>query len=332
MAHARMVLSLALASLVLLPASESAQQGDITTIDCPGAASTFVAGINDAGRGVGVYLDVLPLALGGAHGFIWDGSGCEPIPGLPVDGIPFGLNDAEAVVGIYYVPIPSEGRGFLYRRGQMMDLLCPATETEYCAAFALGINNRGQVVGSYEEAVPHTRPFMWEDGSYVALPELPWVHTTVRATGINARGDVIGLYYGRPVAPDVTYGVLWPKDGEPVRFGFPMAGNNVLDIAMTTAPRAITAGGDMVGYFYESMFEDAEELDGVLAGPCRGFFRDRNGAIIELKVPGATYTCPGGINAAGQVSGVYTMDEPGPPFATISWRGFVAKVEALVVR
>jgi probable HAF family extracellular repeat protein len=328
MAHARMVMSLALASLVLLPASESAQQGDITTIDCPGAASTFVAGINDAGRGVGVYFDILPIVPGGIHGYFWDGSGCEPIPGLPDDGIPSGLNDAEAVVGIYIVPIPSEGRGFLYRRGQMMDLLCPATETEFCAAWPMGINNRGQVVGSYEEAVPYTRPFMWEDGSYVALAELPWSHTTVRATGINARGDVIGDYYGGSAAPEVTRGVLWPKDGEPVRFRFSIAG----DFAKTTVPRAITAGGDMVGYFYESMFEDDEELDGVLAGPCRGFFRDRNGAMIELKVPGATYTCPGGINAAGQVSGVYTMDEPGPPFTTISWRGFVANLEALVVR
>jgi len=70
MAHARMVLSLALASLVLLPASESAQQGDITTIDCPGAASTMVGGLNDAGRVLGVYFDVLPIALGGFHGFI----------------------------------------------------------------------------------------------------------------------------------------------------------------------------------------------------------------------------------------------------------------------
>jgi hypothetical protein len=242
------------------------------------------------------------------------------------------LNDAGHVIGIYVVPLPSEVRGFLYRRGQMMDLVCPATETDECAAWPRGISNRGQVVGFYTDAVPHDRPFMWEAGSYVALSELPWIHTTVRASGINVRGDAIGAYYGRPVAPEVTYGVLWPKDGAPVRFGFPIAGN-VLDIAKTTAPLAITAGGDMVGYFYESMFEDDEKLDGVLAGPCRGFFRDhRDGAMIELKVPGATYTCPVGINAAGEVSGVYTMDAAETPLATISWRGFVAKVEALVVR
>jgi len=258
-------------------------------------------------------------------------SGCEPIPGLPDNWLPFALNDAKDVVGIYLVPLPSEGRGFLYRRGQRMDLVCPAAETEECAAWPRGINNGGQIVGWYEDAVPDDRPFMWEDGSYVALAELPWVHTTARATGINARGDVIGEYYGRPVAPDVTYGVLWPKDGAPVRFGFPIAGN-VLDVAKTTAPLAITARGDMVGYFHEWMFDDDPKLDGVLAGPCRGFFRDRDGAMIELKVPSATYTCPTSINAAGQVSGVYTTDAADTPFAEISWRGFVAKVKALAVR
>jgi hypothetical protein len=95
---------------------------------------------------------------------------------------------------------------------------------------------------------------------------------------------------------------------------------------------AINPRGDIVGYFYESMYDDDPSLDGVLAGPCRGFFRDRDGAMIELKVPGATYTCPAGINAAGEVSGVYTMDAADMPLATISWRGFVAKLKALVVR
>jgi hypothetical protein len=308
----------------------SAQPTDITTVVCPGAASTFVSGINDAGLVAGVYFDVLPIALGSVHGFIWDGRGCEPIPGPPDDGIPTGLNDAAQLIGVYVVPDPSEVRGFLYRRGQMTDLVCPATETEECAAWPSGINNRGQIVGWYEIQGPD-RPFMWEDGSYVALAELPWAHITVRATGINPRGDIVGEWLGSPGPPHVTYGYLWPKDGAPVWFGFPIAGN-VPPVAKTTEPRAITAGGDMVGYFYESMFEDDEELDGVLAGPCRGFFRGRDGAMIELKVPGARYTCPSGMNAAGEVSGVYTMDAADVPFAKISWRGFVAKVEALVVR
>jgi hypothetical protein len=80
------------------------------------------------------------------------------------------------------------------------------------------------------------------------------------------------------------------------------------------------------------MPEGDPSLDGVLFGPCRGFFRGRDGAMTELKVPGATYTCPLGINAAGKVSGAYTMDAATTPWAGISWHGFVAKVEALVVR
>ena len=331
MAYARMVLLLVLGLLVLLPASVSAQPADIRTIVCPGAASTMVAGINDAGRAVGVYFDVLPIALGRFHGFIWEGGGCEPIPGLPDGWIPMALNDAGHVVGIYVVPSPSEARGFLYRRGEAMDLLCPARETKGCVAWPGAINNRGQIAGWYEIEGPD-RPFMWEDGSYVALAELPWPHITVRAHSINSRGDIVGEFYrGYTSPPHVAYGYVWPRGGAPVSFGFPIAGN-AQAVAKTTQPAAVNNHGDVVGYFYESMYNDDSSLDGVLAGPCRGFFRDRDGAMIELKVPGATYTCPAGINAAGEVSGVYTTDAPETPLATISWRGFVAQLKALVVR
>jgi len=328
MAHARMVLSLALASLVLLPSSESAQQGDITTIDCPGAAITVV-GVNNAGRGVGFYChDTATCFPFGLHGFIWDGSGCEPIPGLPDPAAPVGMNDAGQVIGIGIDVDESRGFGFLYRRGQVIDQLWCPTALKPCVPFPRGINNRGQIVGYYDKGGPD-RPFMWEDGSYVALAELPWDHSTVRANGINPRGDVVGEWHLEEGG--ITRGYLWPKDGAPVSFGFPIEGNTQ-SVAKTTIPSAITPGGDMVGYFYESMPEGDPSLDGMLFGPCRGFFRDSDGAMTELKVPGATYTCPLGINAAGKVSGAYTMDAATTPWAGISWHGFVAKVEALIVR
>ena len=330
MAHARTVLFLGLGFLVLLPASVSAQPADIKTIECPGAAGTMVGGLNDAGRVLGVYFDVLPIALGGFHGFIWEGGGCEPIPGLPDASVPMAQNDAGQVIGVYFVPSASEGRGFLYWRGQMKDLLCPAGEPERCEAYPRGVNNRGQIVGYYDREGPD-RPFMWEDGSYVALGELPWTHITVRAFGINQRGDIVGEWVGLASAPNITSGYLWPRGGTPVSFGFPITANDP-PVAKTTEPQAIGPSGDIVGYFYDSMYNDDPSLDGVLCGPCRGFFRDRDGAMIELKVPGATYTCPSSINAAGEVSGIYTTNAAETPLAMISWRGFVAKVEALVVR
>ena len=328
MALLRTVLYLGLGSLVLLPASASAPPAAITTIACPGAAITVVK-TNDAGRGVGFYCHSVAQCFPfGAHGFIWDGSGCEPIPGLPDGWMPVGMNDAEQVIGIHVVG--SKVRGFLYRRGQVMDLLCPNTGTNKCVAFPRGINNRGQIVGYYEVEGPDS-PFMWEDGSYVALGELPreWEPATVRANGINPRGDVAGEWHGW--GGDITQGYLWPKDGAPVSFGFPL-GVDAPTVAKTTMPSAITPRGDMVGYFYESMSEEEASVAGGLFGPCRGFFRDRDGAMTELKVPGATYTCPLGINAAGEISGVYTTDSETTSLAEISWHGFVAKVKALVVR
>jgi hypothetical protein len=331
MAHARTVTLFGLGLQLLLPGSVSAQPADIRTIDCPGAASTIVGGINDAGRAVGVYFDVLPMALGGFHGFIWEGGRCDPIPGLPDDALPMAQNDAGQVIGVYVVPSGSEARGFVYRSGQLEDLLCPAGEPEGCLAWPRGVNNRGQIVGYYEREGPDG-PFMWQDGSYVALADLPLAHITVRARGINPRGDIVGEYYrDYTTPPHITYGYSWPSGGTPVSFAFPIEGNDP-PVAKTTVPQAITPRGGIVGYFYDSMYDDDSSLDGVLIGPSRGFFRDGDGAMIELKVPGATYTCPMGINAAGEVSGVYTTNAAETPLATITWRGFVAKVEALVVR
>jgi probable HAF family extracellular repeat protein len=332
MVRARTVVPLALVAIGLMSAFVATQPTDIRTIACPGAASTVIAGINDAGRAVAVYFDSLPIVLGGFHGFVWDGSGCaQRIPGLPDDTIPTGVNDAGDVVGIYIVPALGQARGFLYRRGRVQDLLCPAAEPKPCVAWPWGINNRGQVVGYFDRQGPD-RPFVWEDGSYVALAELPWGHITVRAHSINPRGDVAGEFYSGPGSPPhLTYGYYWPTGGVPSWFGFPVE-TNTPQVAKTTVPQGITPRGDVVGYFYESLYDDDPSLEGVLIGPSRGFFRDRDGAIVELKVPGATYTCPMGINAAGEVSGAYTTDPSTTPLAGISWRGFVAKVEALVVR
>ncbi|MFO7691923.1 MAG: hypothetical protein R6V57_02440 [Vicinamibacterales bacterium] len=330
MAHRKTVLSLALASLVLLPASAYVPPEAITRIDCPGAASTYVRGINSAGRVVGAHFDTLGWPSSVIHGFIWEGGGCEPIPGLPDGWIPLALNDAGHVVGVR--PLSSgQLRGFLYQRGQVTNLVCPPTVPRPCAAWPGGVNNRGQIVGWYEINPWPDRPFVWEDGSFAAPAELPWDHITVRAHGIDARGDVVGEFYPDGPPPHITYAYYWPNGGAPVWFGFPIEGN-VPPVAKTTVPTAVNQRGDTVGYFYDSMYDEDPAVAGVIAGPCRGFFRDRDGAMIELKVPDATYTCPGGINAAGEVSGVYTTDAVTTPLSEIRWRGFVAKVGALVER
>lgn len=332
MVHVKTFVPFALLSMSLMTTLASAQATDIRTIACPGAASTVILGINDAGRAVGVYADSLPIAPGNFHGFTWDGGDCtQRIPGLPDDTLPMALNDARDVAGVYIVPSSSRIRGFLYLRGDVNNLPCPATEPAGCVAWPLGINNRGQVIGYYERPGPDG-PFMWEDGSYVALADLPWDHITVRARAINARGDIAGDFYpGGAPAPHITYGYFWPAGGLPAWFGFPVA-TNTPAVAKTTVPQAITPRGDIVGYFYDSLYDEDPSVTGVLIGPSRGFFRDRDGAMIELKVPGATFTCPTGINAADIVSGAYTTDPPTTPTAQIRWRGFVAKVEALVVR
>lgn len=323
------VLLLPLAALMFfLPAPTLAQAPGITTIDCEGAVSTIVAGVNDAGRAVGFYID----RSGVAHGFITDGRhGCEALPDLPDGYMPFNLNDSEHIVGIHIVS--DQQRGFVYRRGEVTDLWFPSAPgaPATCQTCVTGINNRGQVVGFYDlensgEPCGQDHPFMWEDGAYLSLPRLPAWDDSVGAAGINPRGDIVGGWLYDPAGDqdDIDYGYLWPKDGTGVSFGFPIGSG----VAKMTAPVSINARGDSVGFFYAETSPD-DVPEGVLFGPCRGFFRDRDGTMTELKVPGSTYTCTLGLNAAGEISGIWTQDAGLFP---ASWRGFIAKKDALIVQ
>lgn len=323
MSRVRSVPFLAVGALLLLAIPASAQAPGITVVTCAGATSTIVAGINDAGRAVGFYFDM----AGTPHGFISDGRrGCEPLPGLPEGYMPLNVNDSSHVVGIHIGP-SGEQRGFLYRRGQVTDLWYPDPGT--CQTMPIGINSRGQVVGFYAltgDGCGRDRPFMWEDGVYTPLPEpdLPG-HNSVSATGLNPRGDVVGEVLVDP--SQINYGYLWPRNGDPVTvFGFPIGSG----VAKVTMPTAINPRGDAVGFFYETMDPDDPALEGVLFGPCRGFFRDRDGSMTELSVPAATYTCSLGLNGAGEISGIFTEDPSGTPFTALSWRGFIARKDALV--
>jgi hypothetical protein len=98
--------------------------------------------------------------------------------------------------------------------------------------------------------------------------------------------------------------------------------------SVNTPNAADVTGGTSPGY---SACSDREKEAAGAASTMVGGL-DRDGAMIELKVPGATYTCPGSINAAGEVSGVYSTNAAETPLAMITRRGFVAKVQALVVR
>jgi uncharacterized membrane protein len=128
------------------------RDGRFRTIDVPGARGTELYEINDRGDIVGVYAG---RRLGEQHGFLLDRRG--RITEIDVPGgqytIPFGLNDRGQVVG-YTVDIGPDGiptniHGFALLRG----VNGPVTRVDFPGApqtAALGINDRGRIVGAYE--------------------------------------------------------------------------------------------------------------------------------------------------------------------------------------
>jgi uncharacterized membrane protein len=113
-------------------------------------------------------------------------------PGLPSRdfNIPrvFGINDCGAVVGTIRTSagdIPS--RWFIYDRGRFTVL--PLADPTDLGGAAIGINNRGEVVGYDHTSSNRVIGWLWSNGAYSRLPVSG---SSTAALGINASGTIIG--------------------------------------------------------------------------------------------------------------------------------------------
>jgi hypothetical protein len=124
------------------------RDGDFETIDVPGAAATFVLGINNREQMVGSYID----ADGAYHGFLRDrrgrvttlpdAPGAEPTAGGTQ---PTSINERGQIVGLAY-DAQGGSRAFRYERGKfaLFDGTSGAVFTR-----PLDVDNRGRAVGDY---------------------------------------------------------------------------------------------------------------------------------------------------------------------------------------
>ena len=71
--------------------------GGFTTVDVPGASSTYPGGINDNVQIVGGFQD----NIGGSHGFLYSGGSFTTIvvPGATMGGSPHAINNSGQIVG-----------------------------------------------------------------------------------------------------------------------------------------------------------------------------------------------------------------------------------------
>jgi probable HAF family extracellular repeat protein len=157
-----------------------------TQIDYPGATSTWVSGINNAGAVAGSY----QLEVGGAsHGWVWSGGifstvDCAGASSTEVTGI----NNVGSVVGI---TVNASGVATGFVRELAGPTCVPVSVPGAISTWPADINDAGQVVGHFVDPASVQHGFVWAAGVYTVL-DVPGASWTI-ADGINEAGRVVGI-------------------------------------------------------------------------------------------------------------------------------------------
>lgn len=174
-------------------------------IDVPGAAATLVGGINRAGQIVGMFCAATTCSLsfaGDSHGFLLDHIGGTftkiNFPNAVGTGAT-GINDNGEIVGNYdacktqiegtsaLTPcVFTQGHGF-YLIGDTYTSIDPPGSQ---ATEVLGINNFGEIVGTYLDSRNKTHGFLFSSGAFTIV-DFPGAAVTV-VNGVNDQGQIVG--------------------------------------------------------------------------------------------------------------------------------------------
>ena len=162
----------------------------LTNVECPGPGVIFTAArkLNTFGEIVGGCQDP-----NGTHAFIRSRAGTYTL--LDVPGAIFtqgtGINDHRQVVG--YFRDERGTHGFLWKGGRFLTIDVPG-QSFPVTTIAQGINNRGQIVGTFSNADCGCgdQGFLLDKGTFTTL-SVPDAQATI-PTDINARSQIVGFY------------------------------------------------------------------------------------------------------------------------------------------
>jgi probable HAF family extracellular repeat protein len=235
-----------------------------------GASQMTANDINDRGQVVGQFIDP-----SGTHGFVFEeDSFCQlDYPDATSTNI-LGINNLGQMVGM--LTTLTATAGFLYDRGTFSPALSfPGAGN---LTIANGINDRGHIVGVYQDALPGEHSFIYKAGQFTPL-HYPGAKESA-VDDINNSGEVVGYFPDAAGTHGFVYlenvGAFTPPLNDPPSTIMPL--------------RGVNNGGQIVG----------GQVDG--SGNEHPFLY-MDGGINPIIFPGAISAVTNGINDRGQVVG-----------------------------
>jgi probable HAF family extracellular repeat protein len=154
----------------------------------------FVQGLNDRGQAVGSSGNCSNIAT---HAVLWENETASELPNLGHDGNDaYAINDHGQAVGYVSTADGSTIVPSLWSDGVRRAVTNLGILPGDGAAFATGINNRGQVVGSTFNSMGWSRGFIWQDNVLTDLNSLVRGDSNlyiIAASNINERGQISGM-------------------------------------------------------------------------------------------------------------------------------------------
>lgn len=171
------------------------EKGEIRALPTlPGEPDGFAQGLNNQGQAVGATGTCTSFAI---HAVLWENGQAFQLPDFGLaGGDAYAINDHGQIVGYVSSPdgttiFPTVWLDGAHSAPTNMGIL-PGDG----AAFATGINNRAQVVGSTFNSVGWSHGFLWQNGVLTDLntlnPDASHLYI-VAASNINERGQISGM-------------------------------------------------------------------------------------------------------------------------------------------
>jgi uncharacterized membrane protein len=153
---------------------------------------------------------------------------------------------------------------------------------------AFGINDRGDIVGSYIIGFGASHGFLLHKGEFTTIDVTgPFISGT-QAAGINDHGDIVGFY----TRAGLKLGFLL-EDGNLTTVEVPRGASNTYALGINNRGDIVGAdGSDLIGFGIRVFLADS------------GFLQHR-GDLSTVEVPGALFTHALGINDHGDIVGHY---------------------------